>query len=167
MDIDVFESEVLKIEKLLYHVSWSYLGSREDCADAVQEALTRAWKQRDTLRSLRAFKGWVVQILSHVCQDQLRRQSKLRFVPLEDSAVTDLKADGSAYSVVEFLQLLSPEHRVAVVLFYIEGYRISDVAALLSVPQGTVKSRLTAARACLRRAAEAGTMQGDVVYEKV
>ena len=166
MDIDTFEAEVLKIERLLYHVSWSLLKNQEDCADAVQEALTRAWKSRETLRNTRAFKGWMVQILTHICQDMLRRGSKVHFVPLEETAVAELAADSSGFTVTELFQPLSPEQRVTAVLFYVDGYRIRDIARILSIPTGTVKTRLSAVRTSLRKAADEMMSHGGVACEE-
>ena len=63
MDAVTFQTEALKLEKLLYHISWSMLNNNEDCADAVQEALAKAWQRRDTLKSMRAFRPWLTRIL--------------------------------------------------------------------------------------------------------
>ena len=63
MDAVTFQSEVLKIERLLYHVAYTALGNRQECADAVQEALLRAWKKRGSLRSQEHFKAWMVRML--------------------------------------------------------------------------------------------------------
>lgn len=154
MELITFEKNVLLYEGLLYHVGWSMLTHQEDCADAVQEALTRAWQNRDTLHSEKAFKSWMVQILMNVCRDMLRKRQKQRFVPLEENDTARLAGNHGAYAVVEILSYLSPEHRVAVVLYYLEGYRVRDIAQMLGVPAGTVKSRLRNARICLRQAKE-------------
>ena len=152
MDIQTFEEEVLRIERLLYRVSWSMLSNQEDCADAVQEALTRAWEKRYTLRSIKAFRNWMVQILCYVCKDMLRKRQRQRQVPLEDDVLAALVHDESGATVLDALDWLSPEHRAAVVLHYLEGYKVRDIAQMLGTPIGTVKSRLMKARSCLRQA---------------
>ncbi len=73
MDAIIFQDEVLKIERLLYHVAYTALGNRQECADAVQEALLRAWKKRNTLRSQEHFKAWMVRILLNTIADGKRR----------------------------------------------------------------------------------------------
>ncbi len=167
MDIQTFEKNVLLYEGLLYHVSWSMLSNQEDSADAVQEALTRAWQNRDTLRSDKAFKSWMVQILTNVCRDMLRRRQKQRCVPLEDEPMAFVAGDHSAYSVVEILQYLNPEHRLVVVLHHLEGYRVREIAQMLHVPVGTVKSRLRSARTCLQKAKEYNAeLLGGIHYEE-
>ena len=167
MDIQTFENEVLKIERLLYHVSWSLLSNQEDCADAVQEALARAWEKRHTLQSRKAFRNWLVQILRNVCNDALRRRSKQRFAPLEEDALQSLTSEPDGYSTIEMLQGLSPEHRLVVVLHYLEGYKIRDIAQMLGVPQGTIKTRLMKARIYLRIALPArADIHGGINDEK-
>ena len=168
VDIQTFEKNVLLYEGLLYHVSWSMLSNQEDSADAVQEALARAWQNRNTLRSEKAFKSWLVQILANVCRDMLRKRQKQRFVPLEDDTAVSLSADSGVYSVVEILQYLSPEHRLVVVLHHLEGYRVREIAQMLKLPAGTVKSRLRSARACLLKARDFNAkLLGGIHYEEM
>lgn len=168
MDIATFEQEVLKIEKLLYRVSWSMLSNQEDCADAVQESLTRAWQKRDTLRSPRAFRSWLIQILSNVCKDMLRKRQRQRWVPLEEEALEAMAGDTGGFALLDTLQMLSPEHRTTVILHYLEGYRVRDIARMMDTPVGTVKSRLMKARIYLRQAVRTkADVQGGLRYEEI
>ena len=150
MDSQKFTEEVLKLERLLYCVSWSMLSDQQDCADAVQEAVARAWEKRRALRNEKAFKQWLVQILSNVCRDVLRKRQKQPLVPLDDEKLPDMGDASDAFSTLEILQCLSPDYRTIVTLHYIEGYRIRDIAQMLDTPIGTVKSRLMRARIFLR-----------------
>lgn len=168
MDIQTFEAEVLKIERLLYRVSWSMLSNQEDCADAVQEALTRAWKNRHTLRNTRVFRSWLVQILNNVCNDMLRKRLRQRWVPLEDDALAALAREDGGFSIVEILQSLTPECRTTVVLHYLEGHRIRDIARMLDTPVGTIKTRLMKARVYMRKAVgPQADLHGGIHCEKV
>ena len=157
MDIKTFEEEVQKIVKLLYSISWSMLSNNDDCADAVQEALTKAWQKRDALRSRKAFKSWMMQIQYNVCKDMLRKRKHQAYVPLEDEHTAAMVTDMRDFSLTDMLQYLSPEHRTAIVLHYVEGYRVNDIAKMTGVPVGTVKTRLLYARAHLKK-----TMGNDV-----
>ncbi len=168
MDIQTFEAEVLQLERLLYKVSWSMLSNQEDCADAVQEALTRAWQKRDTLRNQKAFRGWLVQILHNVCNDMLRKRQKQRSVPMDENALADLADENNAFTMLELLECLSPDYRTTVVLHYLEGYRVRDIAQMLDTPAGTIKTRLLKARAIMRKAVgEHPELHGGIYYEKI
>ncbi len=158
--MQTFETKVLAYESLLYHVSWSMLSNQEDCADAVQEALSRAWQNRASLRNEKAFKRWLVQILTNVCNDMLRKRQHNRAVPLDDSILAKAASHPAVYSVIEMLQCLSPEHRLIVVLHYLQGYRIRDIAQMLQIPVGTAKTRLRSARMSL---SEAATLKDDLI----
>ncbi|MBR6571001.1 MAG: RNA polymerase sigma factor [Clostridia bacterium] len=145
MDALTFQHEAMQLEKLMYHVSWSLLRNSDDCADAVQEALTRAWQRRHTLRSMDRFKPWLMRILVNQCKDMLRRQKRRSFFPLEEAAA-DVAAADSPMELTEALSQLKPEWRMVIVLHYLEGCSVEEIAMMTGAPSGTVKSRLKSAR---------------------
>ena len=145
MDALTFQAEAMRLEKLMYHVSWSILQNADDCADAVQEALTRALQKRRTLRSMDTFKPWLMRILVNQCNDMLRRQTKRSYQPLEEETVAVDPPQGPM-ALDEAIAALKPEWRVVIVLHYLEGYSVSDMVQTLGVPSGTIKSRLKYAR---------------------
>jgi len=140
-----FQAEVLRLERLMYRVSYAMLRNEEDCADAVQEALTRAWKKRGSLRSMDRFKPWLMRILVNQCNDMLRRQQKRSYIPLEDIPLAD-QAATTPIPLKEAIEALAPKLRITVTLHYWEGYSVQETAKMLGLPSGTVKSRLRAAR---------------------
>ena len=113
MDAITFQTEALKLEKLLYHISWSMLGNNEDCADAVQEALLKAWQKRDTLQSKRAFRPWLTRILYNVCIDILRNRKHLIPEELNENDFPVQSPKGADDDLVFALQALSAEQRTA------------------------------------------------------
>lgn len=145
MDAVTFQAQAMQLERLMYHVSRSMLRSDADCADAVQEALVRAWQKRGTLRSMDKFKPWMLRILVNTCKDMLRRQSRQRFVSLEEETAAVEPPEAPA-ALGRAIDSLKPEWRVVVILHYLEGYSIADIAQVLRIPSGTVKSRLKNAR---------------------
>ena len=145
MDAITFQREALQLEKLMYHVSWSFLRSNEDCADAVQEALTHAWQKRHTLRSMDKFKPWLMRILVNECNDMLRKRKRRSFFAL-DEAVDAVAAPEQPLELMEAIGQLRPEWRMMIVLHYLEGCSVQEISAMTGLPQGTVKSRLKSAR---------------------
>lgn len=150
MDAVTFQAEAMRLERLMYHVSYSMLRNDADCADAVQEALTRAWQKRGTLRRQDRFRPWMMRILTNTCNDLLRKQQKQRFVPLEEETVAEEPPQPST-ALKEAIDRLRPEQRTAVVLHYLDGYSVADMADMLGIPTGTAKSRLKSARESLSR----------------
>ena len=148
MNTQTFLEEAGKLERLLYCVAWSMLSNSDDCADAVQEALTRAWQKHNTLRSPSRFRPWLMKILVNTCRDMLRQRQKIRFVPLEEE-ILPTEPPAEPLPLKECIDQLRPEWRITVLLYYLEGFSVAEIADTLGVPQGTVKTRLMKARARL------------------
>lgn len=151
MDALTFQTEAIKLEKLLYHISWSMLSDNEDCADAVQEALAKAWQKRDTLQSMRAFRPWLTRIVYNVCVDMLRNRRRLMNEPLDENIAAADPPDAIDDDTLEALRRLSPEQRTVVVMHYLEGYKLREIARMLDTPLNTVKSRLMYARIYMKQ----------------
>ncbi|MBQ8616492.1 MAG: RNA polymerase sigma factor [Clostridia bacterium] len=150
MDAVTFQFEAKRIEKLLYHVAWTYLGNNQDVEDAVQDALTKAWEKQGALRNQGYFKFWLTKILVNQCKDILRTRRRMSYYPLEEETVTvEFSAEES--SVSEAMSQLKPEQRIVISLFYMDGYTQQDIAEMLGCPVGTVKTRLHSARKQLKK----------------
>ena len=147
MDSREFAQRVEAMQGALYRVAYGLLLNRADCADAVQEALLRAWEKRGTLREKAYFGTWLTRILINECYGMLRRL--LAAPPLyglpEPAAPPD--ADPALHDAIA---RLDRKLRLPVVLHYMEGYGVDDIARMLRVPSGTIKTRLARARALLR-----------------
>ena len=147
MDAESFARRVEGMQGTLYRVAYGLLLNRADCADAVQEALMRAWEKRGSLREEAYFETWLTRILINECYSMLRRRRAA--LPLdgmpEPAAPPD--ADPALHDAVA---RLDEKLRLPVVLHYMEGYGVADIARMLRLPSGTVKTRLARARALLR-----------------
>ena len=148
MDREEFTRAVLEYENTLYRVAKSMLGSEADCADAAQNALLRAWERLHTLRDPAYFKTWLTRILINECRAMLRQRA--RFVPLEEEAAEGEIAPERDSGLYEAVMGLDVKYRVPFVLYYIEGFRTREIASMLKLPEGTVKTRLRRAREILR-----------------
>lgn len=154
-DVDAFEVLVRESSPSCYAVCLRLVGTREDALDASQEALIRAWRRLPTLRDSSSFEPWLRSIAANAARDLLRERGRVRSVPVELAAdlpdpshaalATRLDVQGAVAS-------LPAPARAAAELHYLRDRPVSEVSAGLGVPEGTVKSRLHAARAALRRA---------------
>ena len=152
MDATTFQEEAEKYERLMFQISWSMLrnikltsDSWGACADAVQDALIKAWQKRDTLHDQERFKPWLMRILHNTCKDMLRRRKKVRFVSYEEQALT-VQPPEVPMPVNEAIERLQPEYRVLITLYYLGGFDMKDLASMFSVPVTTIKSRITRAK---------------------
>ena len=151
LDREQFTAAVLDAEPTLYRVAKTMLHQEQDCADAAQQAILRAWEQLDTLRSARYFKTWLVRILINECRTILRRQKRL--APYDAAAAEAIPAPAAEdhSDLYAAITALDEKLRLPVVLHYLEGFRVREIAVLLGVPENTVKTRLRIAREQLRK----------------
>ena len=142
-----FSTRVRACTDKLWRVSWAILQNGADCDDALQEALMRAWRHIDSLREERYFETWLTRILINECKDVLKRRSKgPRALPDNIG-----EAPQPEYRELwEAIRALPVNERIPLVLHYVEGYRIKDIAAMLRLPEATVKWRLHSARSHMR-----------------
>lgn len=152
MDTRVFTEQVENLERLLYSIGWSMLSNNEDCADAVQETLMKAWKNRDTIQNKKVFKTWLIRIMINTCKDILRRRQKNQWVPIDEQDLSILEPGIGDGEVSKALNNLSEEQRVVMVLRYKEGYKIREIAEMLSLPMSTVTARIQRSKVYLKRA---------------
>lgn len=150
MEAELFQEEARRIEKLLFRVAWSYLDNDQDVEDAVQDALIKAWEKRNSLRDIRQFKPWMIQILSNQCKDMLRKRKRWSFFPLEEDTV-QVEMPETENAVMEAMKKLKPELRIVMTLHYVDGYSIQEMTDALGIPEGTVKTRMRSARKQLSR----------------
>ena len=151
LDREQFTAAVLDAEPTLYRVAKTMLHQEQDCADAAQQAILRAWEQLDTLRSARYFKTWLVRILINECRTILRRQK--RIAPYDAAAAEAIPAPAAEdhSDLYAAITALDEKLRLPVELYYLEGFKTREIAVLLGVPENTVKTRLRTAREQLRR----------------
>lgn len=143
MNTQTFLEEAAKLERLLYCVAWSMLSNSDDCSRRRTGNADAGLAKPRHASQPRQFPGhgsphhW-----STTCNTRLSKRLNQRWVPLEeDMAVLDAPQD-SGFDLDETLGRLSPEHRAVVVLHYLEGYKVREIAAMLGIPAGTVKTRL-------------------------
>ncbi len=137
--------------------------SPDSARDAVQEAWIAIVRGLRKLDDPARFGPWAYRILSNKCVDWIRRQSRTRKLDqhlVEQQRPEDVmveqkpELDEARQTLVEALRALPPAQQGLLALFYQDGFGVSEIAEILEVPVGTVKSRLFNARNALKRALE-------------
>ncbi len=141
MTKDQFSAKILAMERSLYHVAKSILKNDEDCADAMQNAILKAYGKLHTLKHEEFFKTWVTRIVLNESYAILREKKTL--VSYEDYMGEELTTEEPGNSpVFEEIMKIPEKYRVPFVLHYVEGYSVSEVAKMLNISEGSVKTRL-------------------------
>ncbi|WP_084786632.1 sigma-70 family RNA polymerase sigma factor [Bacillus tuaregi] len=140
-----FERLILEYKWMMYRVARTVLSRDEDCADAMQEAILKAFQSIHTLREPRYFKTWLVRILLNECHQLIRKHRNL----LSIDELAEPSSNESGYEKIEVEQLLDmlpAAEKQLLMLYYIEDLSIHDLALILDIPENTVKTRLRRAR---------------------
>ena len=151
MDRQEFIDQVTRQEPLLYRVARSLLRQEADQLDAVQEAIAKAWAHRGDLRHPQFFATWLTRILINECRGIGRRQARVTLIPEDWEGPREIENPWvSPLDVVSALDALPEKLRLPVVLHYLEGWSLGDIASSLRLPLGTVKARLHQGRKALQ-----------------
>ena len=140
-----------------YAIAYRILRDVERAQDAVQQAFLLAWRELPRLRDPERFSPWLHRLLVNACYEEHRRHrrwsSRIRALPVDGPASADSTVSVDDRDTLDraFLRL-TPQHRAVFVLHHYAGFALADIAAIVGVPVGTVKSRLYHATRSLRAA---------------
>jgi RNA polymerase sigma-70 factor (ECF subfamily) len=139
-------------------LAYYILRDTHEAEDATQEAMTRAWKARRSLRQIESFDAWIDRIVVNSCRERMRRRRNIREIALpegvEPEATDRYGALLARDSIGRALGELTLDQRTVVILRYWRDLSLEQIAERLGWPLGTVKSRLHYALATLRERLE-------------
>ncbi|MDR3575568.1 MAG: RNA polymerase sigma factor [Anaerolineaceae bacterium] len=168
-DISAFNELVMATQDLVYQQAYWLMHNGAAAEDATQEAFLHAFQRMHTFRG-GSFKSWIMRITTNACLDMLRRQKRHPAIPLEafndnDEEIEDAywmtdsgpapaemaeRAEKSA-TILKCIHKLPFEYQAVIILVDLQEFDYQEAAAILKVPIGTIKSRLTRARLQLRK----------------
>ena len=174
-DADAFEQLLLEHQKNVYNLCYRMAGNPDDAMDLSQETFLRAWRCLDQYQFASAFSTWLYRLCSNICIDFLRRRRRQQTVPL---TFEDADGEEQTYAVPDPAPLpeeqvelkltretlaaamaqLLPEHRAVLQLRVVNEMSYEQIADVLDIQIGTVKSRLSRARNQLKRILERGNL---------
>ena len=174
-DADAFEQLLLEHQKNVYNLCYRMAGNPDDAMDLSQETFLRAWRCLDQYQFASAFSTWLYRLCSNICIDFLRRRRRQQTVPL---TFEDADGEEQTYAVPDVQPLpeeqvelkltretlaaamaqLLPEHRAVLQLRVVNERSYEQIADVLDIQIGTVKSRLSRARNQLKKILERGNL---------
>ena len=145
---ELFSSLVIPLKVKLYKVGMSILKNEEDVCDASQEALLSAYKNLEKLEKEEYFSTWMIRIMINKCYDIINKNKKIVYLNQKLEQEEDLYYDNyKEESVVEkSLNQIDNDLRMVALIYYYNDFPISKIAEICSIPEGTVKSRLSRCR---------------------
>jgi RNA polymerase sigma-70 factor (ECF subfamily) len=143
-------------ERRVYNLAYRMLGGPEDARDATQEAFLSCFRHLPSFRGDAAFSTWLHRIAVNACYDMVRRRkpaASLEDDLVEPPATSDhAERSAAAADIQRALLRIPPEFRVVLILHELQDVPVDDIARMLEIPAGTVKSRLHRGRVALGRA---------------
>ena len=142
---------ILESQHQMYATAKTILKDDQDCADAIQETIVKAFAKLDTLRKDRFVKTWLMRILMNECYNICRRSEKI--LPIDqymEQIETPQKESRNYDELYEAVQELREELRIPVVLYYVEDLSCREIAEILEISEGAVQKRLARAREKLK-----------------
>ena len=157
-DRKAFSELVRRYQDRVYRHLLRMLGLHDDALELTQDAFVKAWQALPQWQPEAQFRTWLIRIANNTALDALRRRKLVEFVPLEDSfdapdSGPDPERQAQATQEVRQLEAslkrLAPEHREILLLREVEEMSYEEIGRVLSLSEGTVKSRLARARTAL------------------
>ena len=139
-----FERLVIENQLSMYRFAMSILKNSNDAEDAVSETFLTAYEHLSSLNKNDSFKAWMMTILVNVSKKMLRK--KKRVVLYDDLGLFEKSTDEGSCEMWEAVLTLNAKYAKVVILYYYEGFSTREIARILHIPEGTVKSRLSRAR---------------------
>jgi RNA polymerase sigma-70 factor (ECF subfamily) len=171
-EVAAFNALVETFQRQVFNVCYRTLGNADDASDATQDAFLSAFKNVKAFNGPSAgFRGWLLRIAVNACYDQLRRHQRRPADSLEALHTANTEHEISpaervadprpgpeqqslsketAFAIQQAIDRLPPEQRMTVVLCDVQGLSYDEAAQVMAIELGTVKSRLSRARAQLR-----------------
>ncbi len=178
-DVEAFEQLIADYQIYCYNIALGMLKSEEDAKDVSQEALIKVYQKLNNFDEKASFSTWLYRVVVNSCLDYIKRQNKLRLVDdsYDDALAQTASPQGDVAQraidneltaiVARSIKQLSLKQRLPIVLRDYLGLSYDDVAALLNLPLGTVKSRLLRARNKLREIVRSdAAFSDDLIADK-
>ncbi|MCH1948487.1 sigma-70 family RNA polymerase sigma factor [Enterocloster sp. OA13] len=144
-DADAFTKLMQKQMQNMYKTARAVLYNEEDVADAISDTILACWEKIGQLKQDGYFRTWMTRILVNKCTDII--QKKKQFCLMED--VPEIPSRDNGYEDTEWkeaLNMLGERYRLIMMLYYVEGFKISEISSILDIAESTVRTRLSRGR---------------------
>lgn len=165
-DSDAFAQLIELNNQSMYKVARAYFTNDADIADVMSETILTCFEKIHTLRRPEYFKTWLLRILINQCNQMVREKN--REVTIAEFA--DIMDESSQYALVEFKELLGQmdeKYRIVLVLYYVEGFKIKEIAELLNMKENTIKTHLKRGKNNLKKEYDSLSKKQDSTKKRI
>lgn len=154
---DGIETLVQTYGNILFRLCLVTLGNASDAADVVQDTFIKYLQKAPVFENSEHEKAWLIKVATNQCKDILRFHHRHPTVDLEEIAELAGNADDAeGHEILDALMTLPDKFRLVLVLYYVEEYRIEDIAKMIGKTSSAVKMRLKKGRLLLKEAYQKG-----------
>jgi RNA polymerase sigma-70 factor (ECF subfamily) len=155
---EAFGTLVERYDRAVYHLCLRTMHDPEEARDCTQEAFFKAFRSLRTFKPGAKFSTWIFTIAYHACCDRLGRRKRFSDGEMPDKADPGLgpsqlaEQNDEARALRAAVEALPEKYRTVITLYHLQGRRYEEIATVLDVPIGTVKTHLFRAKELLRKA---------------
>ncbi len=146
-----FTQCVTAFQPSVFRVAYSYVKNCADAEDITQEAFLKLYNSKETFADDKNVKAWLIRVTSNIAKNYLSSPWVKRSAPLTEDIPLKSEKD---YELLEALNRLNKNYRVAIYLHYYEGYSVAEIALMLNISESNVKARLKRGRDKLKNILE-------------
>ena len=146
-----FTQLVQKNKLKFYKTAKAILKNDDDVYDAIQNALMSMYQNFNNLKEQKYFATWGVRIVINKCYDLLRKNKKIELYDELEECVTEDNYNLDYNGINKLVNGLDKNLYLIVILYYYDDFSIKEIAEILEMPEGTIKSKLSKARSTLRK----------------
>ena len=139
---------------LLYRTGIMILGNPQDVQDVLQEVMLKVLQKMPEFHDSEHEKAWLLRVTINLCKDMLRFRFRHQYIQIDELEIEAVDTDDRQL-LQEIIQLPS-SWRIVLILHYVEGYSLKEIADILSVSENAVKKRMQRAKKALRAKLEEG-----------
>lgn len=141
---------------LLYRTGIMILGNPQDVQDVLQEVMLKVLQKMPEFHDSEYEKAWLLRVTINLCKDMLRFRRRHQYVQIDELEIEAAAVDTDDRQLLWEITQLPTRWRIVLLLYYVEGYSVKEIADILAVSENAVKKRMQRAKAELKK-----KLQGD------
>ena len=146
---DDIETIINKYGDMLYRLCVLMLKNESDAEDVVQDTIIKYYQKAPAFENFEHVKAWLIRVATNKCRDILR--FRVRHPQIDEEYISKISCDSSDSGIIEALTALPEKYRLVLTLYYIEDYRVEDIAKIINRTSSAVKMRLQKGRKLLEK----------------